>query len=97
MTTLAEAAREGLAPGELGYRLGDLAEDALLVRAALLGEPLDPAALAAARFGAGQVLPIRPADLMPAYSGPALGERLALLETRWIDSGFTLSRDALLS
>ena len=31
MTTLAEAAREGLAPGELGYRLGDLAEDALLV------------------------------------------------------------------
>ncbi|MFZ9134034.1 MAG: hypothetical protein ACO21B_12585, partial [Gemmobacter sp.] len=36
------------------------------------------------------------ADLIPAHEGPALGARLAALEARWIASGFTLTREALL-
>jgi poly(A) polymerase len=34
---------------------------------------------------------------MPAYEGPRLGQRLKELEQRWIDSGFTLTRDDLLA
>ena len=49
------------------------------------------AAGAAARF------PLRAADLMPAYTGPALGAELARLEAEWIASDFTLDRAALLS
>lgn len=96
LTTLAEAAREGMGAAELGYRLRDLAEDALLVRAALVSSPLDPAELASARFGAAQTFPLRAADLMPRYSGPALGDRLAELEAQWIASDFRLDRDTLL-
>ena len=69
-------------------------------------------AVAAADHPAGEVLPtdvavdVTPAgfdalgaiaaDLIPAYEGPALGARLAALEARWIASGFTLTREALL-
>ena len=45
---------------------------------------------------AAAVFPVRPADLMPALSGPALGARLRALEARWIASGFTLRREDLL-
>ena len=41
--------------------------------------------------------PIRAADLIPSFSGPALGEKLADLEAQWIASGFTLTRKDLLS
>jgi len=46
---------------------------------------------------AAQVFPVVAADLMPRYQGPALGARLRQLESRWIASGFTLSRAELLS
>ncbi len=36
------------------------------------------------------------ADLMPAYTGAALGAELARLEAEWIASDFTLDRAALL-
>ncbi|MEM8731528.1 MAG: CCA tRNA nucleotidyltransferase [Pseudomonadota bacterium] len=89
------------APGtaaELGYRLGaEVARDAIVVRAALIEQPLAPTDLAAAAHGAQQRLPIKPADLMPAYSGVALGTVLKKLEKDWITSGFTLSRDELLA
>jgi len=55
---------------------------------ARLAEDLDQGAKA--RF------PVTAADLMPEYSGPALGERLQALERRWIESNFTLTRDDLL-
>lgn len=48
-------------------------------------------------LGATANFPVRPADLMPRYTGPALGKRMAELEARWIDSGFTLTREELLS
>ena len=48
-------------------------------------------------FGAGQKFPVSAKDLMPALEGAALGTRLAELESRWIKSGFSLSRDELLA
>lgn len=87
----------GVGAGALGYRHGaEAARDILLLRAALLEMPLDPAALAAAETGASAVFPVSARDLMPGYQGPALGARLALLEERWIASGFALTREALL-
>jgi poly(A) polymerase len=84
-------------PAELGYRHGKrIARDVLLLRAAMLERPLDQAELVSAEKGAMQRLPVKPGDLMPAYSGAALGEKLRELEDRWIASGFALSRDELL-
>jgi len=83
--------------GELGYRHGvDAARDILLLRAALFEHPVDPIAMAAAGIGARAVFPVKAADLMPALQGPALGQTLKELEQRWIDSGFTLTKQALL-
>jgi poly(A) polymerase/tRNA nucleotidyltransferase (CCA-adding enzyme) len=46
---------------------------------------------AAARF------PVAAKDLMPAFKGPALGQKLARLEQLWVNSGFTLTRADLLA
>jgi poly(A) polymerase len=82
---------------ELGYRHGaETAADILLARAALTGAPPPPDWQDATAFGAAARFPVSAADLMPALSGPALGLRLAELEARWIASGFSLSRAALL-
>ena len=84
-------------PAALGYRYGpDTAASIILARAAVLETPPkagwteDIAQGAAARF------PVTAADLMSQLSGPALGEKLAVLEARWIASGFRLTRDDLL-
>lgn len=83
--------------GELGFRLGaEAARDVLLLRHALMGTPWDAAATPAVEQGAAARFPVAARDLMPAYTGPALGARLAELERRWIDSGFALTRDDLL-
>ena len=94
---LHEAAASTMPAPELGYRLGqDLARDALLLRCALLGAPWPEAAAAEIARGSAAQFPIRARDLMPALSGPALGRRLAELESAWIASDFTLDRAALL-
>lgn len=83
--------------GTLGYRLGASgAQDALLVRAALLEMPLPEGWTEAASRGADARFPISAADLMPELQGPALGQRLRDLEARWLASGFTLTREDLL-
>jgi len=88
----------GLAAGELGYRMGaDLGRDVLLVAAASLQAPINPADLQKVYDSAGLAFPVKAADLMPDLSGPELGSRLKKLEQSWIDSDFTLSRDQLLS
>ncbi|QBY01998.1 CCA tRNA nucleotidyltransferase [Rhodophyticola sp. CCM32] len=94
--------RDGVAasagPGELGYRHGAAAaRDILLLRAASFEHPLLPADLASAARGAAAEFPVSAADLMPGLTGAALGARLAVLEQRWIASGFALDRAALLS
>lgn len=83
---------------ELGYRLGfDMALSVLLLRSALLEMPLPPNALQNIREGVGAVFPLKPADLMPEFQGPALGAELKRREAGWIASGFTLDRNTLLS
>ncbi len=76
---------------------GDAALDAALVTAATLGTPLpDGLAVEVAR-GASAEFPLRGADLMEKTgAGPQLGAELKRLERRWIDSGFTLDKSALL-
>lgn len=96
-----KALRTGLqgteSPGELGYRHGStLAIDILALRAAAWERTLLHATVSEAQFGAQQTCPVKPADLMPALSGQALGDALKQIEIRWIGSGFTLDKAALL-
>ncbi|HSG56962.1 MAG TPA: CCA tRNA nucleotidyltransferase, partial [Paracoccaceae bacterium] len=82
---------------ELGFRHGvDDARAILVLRAAVMGQPLDPASLSRVEEGAAAVFPVRAADLMPAFNGPALGRELERLKLRWIESGFSLTRKDLL-
>ncbi|MEO0990636.1 MAG: CCA tRNA nucleotidyltransferase [Pseudomonadota bacterium] len=92
-------AAEGTAgAGELAYRMGkDVAMDALLVRAALTGSALPNGWRGSLEEGETAAFPIKAADLQSTYEGPALGERLRMLEDRWIASGFKLSRESLLA
>jgi poly(A) polymerase len=96
-----ERLQEGMAsltrPGELGYRLGaDEALSVLALRAALSNATIAPDDLRRATDGAAQRFPLAAADLAP-LAGPALGQRLKALERAWVDSGFSLPRDALLA
>lgn len=82
---------------ELGYRYGaEAAVDILLLRDAAVERVFDPSQRRLVEQGAMASFPLVARDLMPNYTGPALGARLAELEQRWIASGFTLTRDDLL-
>ena len=84
-------------PGHLGYRYGyDNARDIILLHGAMMGTTLEPGHFQAAHTGARAEFPLRARDLMPAFQGPALGQMMRKLEERWIESGFSLSRDDLL-
>lgn len=84
-------------PSELGYRLKQQdATDALLLRSAMLEQPLPQAFATDIERGADAEFPVQARDLMPAYQGPALGARLKNLETAWVSSGFALSKADLL-
>ena len=97
LARLRDGIDSAMPPAELGYRLGVTdGSDIVLLRAARHGRPLAPDAFDAVNRGAAAVFPVRAADLMPHHSGPALGQRLAELEARWIASGFTLTREELL-
>lgn len=83
--------------GELGFRNGiDDARAILVLRAAMLGMPLETAALAVAETGARALFPVAATDLMPAFTGPALGRELERLKKLWITSDFALTREDLL-
>jgi poly(A) polymerase len=93
--------RAAIASGDpaavLAYRLGaGVAADAVLAQAALAGQPPPAGWQAAVARGAAAVMPVTAADLMPALSGPGLGQALRRIERRWIASDFTLSRADLL-
>lgn len=91
------ALASGDGPAVLGYRIGgQQAGDAVLLRAALMGSLLPADAPGQIAKGAAATFPVKPRDLMPARSGPALGAALKRLEARWIASGFALTRDELL-
>jgi len=84
-------------PAASGWQLGEaLATDAILARAASLGA-LPPADWQAeVRRGADARFPVSAADLMPALQGEALGARLRDLQSRWLASDLSLSREDLL-
>ncbi len=97
LDSLRGAAADMMRAAELGYRHGFAEGRAiLLLRAALLENPWQARDAEDLAKGAKARFPVTAADLMPEYTGPALGERLHALERRWIESGFTLTRDDLL-
>ena len=99
LAAIVNAAESLAPPAEIAVDLGAAqATDALFLRAVALEQPLpsgwrtDIARGAAARF------PLTAGDLLDRYGEtPALGAALARLRKDWIDSGFTLNRQALLA
>lgn len=82
---------------EIGYRLGNrLGLDAKLLRSAYLETEFTAQDAFDVETGATSVLPVKAADLMDQFQGAALGQKLRLLENRWIQSGMTLSKEELL-
>jgi poly(A) polymerase len=98
MARLRDQVGNALSPAALGWRLGpDAGADAVLARAAVLEGPLPDDWKADVARGAASRFPVTAADLMPALAGPALGAKLAELESRWLASDLRLSRDDLLA
>jgi len=97
LAEVAEAAQNGQAPAEVAYRKGaDVALQAILLRAALTEQPPRPEEKDQIARGASASFPLSARDLMPEYTGKALGERLQTLEQAWIESGFALGREDLM-
>ncbi|NEY91091.1 CCA tRNA nucleotidyltransferase [Tabrizicola oligotrophica] len=97
VAALREAAGRLLTPAALGWKLGEATgADAVLVRAALMEGPVPAGWQAEVARGAAARFPISAADLIPAFTGPALGQELKRLETLWLQSDLRLKRDALL-
>jgi len=71
--------------------------DVALLRWASLLQHLDPESVQLAETGSNASFPIAAADLMPAYSGRALGDRLKTLEAEWIASQFRKTKSELLA
>ena len=85
-----------LDPAEAGFRHGAaIARPAALIRRAR-GMALAPDWQERIARAAEARLPLAAADLMPALSGPALGEALRRAEDAFVASDFALPRDALL-
>lgn len=88
----------GTRPGEMAYRNGaDHARNVAYVLAASMQQPPTADLEAQIAQAASAHFPVNAADLMPDLQGAALGQRLVDLKTRWIASGFTLSREELLA
>lgn len=84
----------------LGYERGDAAgRDALLLSASWKNEAPDFSMLRMIGDGSKFKLPLNAGDLMGIgmEAGPELGEHLALAETLWIESDFTLDKSTLLA
>jgi len=84
-------------PAELAYRHGaTAARDVVLLRSAMLETPVPGDAWARIDRGATVRCPVTAKDLMPVYQGAQLGEKLRQIESHWIASDFTLTRNDLL-
>lgn len=89
--------KDGGSPDHFAYHHGaDLAIDRLAVEAASIGQIISDAQIERARYAARQVCPVTAADFMPQKQGAALGQALKYAKARWIESGFTLTKDELL-
>ncbi len=97
LSQIAAGAADMLGPAALACELGaDAGTDALLLRAARLGEALPDGWQDEIVRGSTAHFPIAAHDLMPALTGAALGARLAALRRRWLESGLRLEREELL-
>jgi poly(A) polymerase len=93
LAALRDAVGRGWSPAALGWKLGaEGGRDAVLLRAALLESPLPQGWQAEVERGAGSVMPVTAADLMPGLQGAALGARLKEIEARWLASDLRLTR-----
>ncbi|MBL9060546.1 MAG: CCA tRNA nucleotidyltransferase, partial [Mangrovicoccus sp.] len=85
-------------PAVLGYRhSAAIAVDMVLVRAAVLGQPLPPDAPAEAARGGAAACPVTAADLIDNHGGAALGAALKRAEALWIASDFRAGKAELLA
>ncbi|MEM9061763.1 MAG: CCA tRNA nucleotidyltransferase [Pseudomonadota bacterium] len=82
------------------YRHGDdAAVSAALIRAASVAQSIPAGLLEEARRGAAMRFPVTAGNLLSSGvpEGPEIGALLKQLEERWIGSGFSLGKDALLA
>jgi len=97
LETLRSGSGSEMPPLELGYRHGaEMARSILLLRAAMLGRTVPPVDLKAVEIGAAAQFPVKAADLMQDFEGPALGAELHRLEALWLASGCRATRQELL-
>lgn len=97
-SALREAIGSMMTPAALGWKLGhEAGTDAVLARAAVLESPLPADWQADVARGAASTFPVQSVDLMPDLQGPALGQRLKALESRWLASDLRLSKFDLLA
>jgi poly(A) polymerase len=75
----------------------DIAVQAYLIRCAISECMPDLDYIGQLTAAAAQIFPITAQDLMPDYTGPALGARLTQLKAAWIASNFTLGKAELLA
>ncbi|WP_170480968.1 CCA tRNA nucleotidyltransferase [Ruegeria arenilitoris] len=98
LTRMRDEAMSPASVAELGFRYG--IEGGLhktLLRCAFLEHPWSHQMARDLKRGASAKFPVKAQDLIPDFTGPALGRKLAELEARWIESGFKLKREDLLS
>ncbi len=98
LSDLVEAGYSAQPLPEVAYRKGsELAKSAAALRAALAAMPPSRAEVREIETAAMAKFPVTANDLMPAFEGKALGAEIARLEQLWIGSGFTLSREDLMT
>lgn len=97
MALMRDLIGETTSAAEIAYRhSADMAWDVLMLRAAIFEDPEILSQKADISAAANAVFPVRATDLPSDLSGPDIGKTLRSLETRWINSGFTLSKSELL-
>ena len=73
-----------------------MAWNTAFARASVFETPVDLDASKTIEIGSVAIFPVKASDL-PNLKGPALGQKLRELETAWIASTFTMSKEDLLS
>ena len=86
-----------MAPAKAAYLYGARAAiGGILLRASATGAALDPAFEEEIERGENMIFPIKSSDLSNELQGKELGDKLRILEERWISSDFKATREELL-
>ncbi|KIN65722.1 PolyA polymerase family protein [Sulfitobacter noctilucae] len=98
LSIMREVGFSGPTPEEISYRHGKrIGVATVLLRSVMAHALPERHRLETVIKAAEAEFPVNAQDLMPELKGPALGQRLKYLEQLWIDSGFALSAQELLS